>query len=89
MIKRGCLETNRQALFRLFNAEKKCYTGANGTSRVCAIREAVFTRRSRREDNGEHGGALMPKGSEDLPARVNAFLEEETTTGRIEEPAEE
>ena len=38
-----------------------------------------------------HGelGALMPKGSEDLLAYVNAFLEEEIASGRIDELAEE
>ena len=34
-------------------------------------------------------GVLMPKGSEDLLAYVNAFLEEEKTSGRIEELADE
>ena len=34
-------------------------------------------------------GVLMPKGSEDLLAYVNAFLEEETASGRIDELAEE
>ena len=38
-----------------------------------------------------HGdlGALMPKGSEDLLAYVNAFLEEEITSGRIDGLAEQ
>ena len=38
-----------------------------------------------------HGelGVLMPKGSEDLLAYVNAFLEEEIASGRINELAEE
>ncbi len=38
-----------------------------------------------------HGelGVLMPKGSEDLLAYVNAFLEEEIASGRIDELAEE
>ncbi len=38
-----------------------------------------------------HGelGVLMPKGSEDLLAYVNAFLEEELASGRIDELAEE
>ncbi len=38
-----------------------------------------------------HGelGVLMPKGSEDLLAYVNAFLEGETASGRIDELAEE
>ena len=31
----------------------------------------------------------MPKGSEDLLAYVNAFLEEEKASGRIDELAEE
>lgn len=37
-----------------------------------------------------HGelGVLMPKGSEDLLAYVNAFLEEEKASGRIDELAE-
>ncbi len=34
-------------------------------------------------------GALMPKGSEDLLAYVNAFLEKEKETGRIDELARE
>ncbi len=34
-------------------------------------------------------GALMPKGSEDLLAYVNAFLEKEMASGRIDELAEE
>ena len=34
-------------------------------------------------------GILMPKGSEDLLAAVNAFLEKEKTSGRIDELAEE
>ena len=38
-----------------------------------------------------HGelGVLMPKGSEDLLAYVNAFLEKETASGRLDELAEE
>ena len=38
-----------------------------------------------------HGelGVLMPKGSEDLLEYVNAFLEEEKASGRIDELAEE
>ena len=38
-----------------------------------------------------HGqlGVLMPKGSEDLLAYVNAFLEQEQSSGRIDELAEE
>jgi len=38
-----------------------------------------------------HGelGVLMPKGSEDLLAYVNAFLAEELASGRIDELAEE
>ena len=38
-----------------------------------------------------HGelGVLMPKGSEDLLAYVNAFLEKELASGRIDELAEE
>ncbi len=38
--------------------------------------------------NRAHLGALMPKGSEDLLAFVNAFLEEELASGRIDELAE-
>ena len=34
-------------------------------------------------------GILMPKGSEDLLTAVNAFLEKEKTSGRIDELAEE
>ena len=34
-------------------------------------------------------GVLMPKGSEDLLDYVNAFLEEEKESGRIDELAEE
>ena len=34
-------------------------------------------------------GVLMPKGSEDLLAYVNAFLAKEKTSGRIDELAEE
>ena len=34
-------------------------------------------------------GVLMPKGSEDLLALVNAFLTEELESGRIDELAEE
>ena len=34
-------------------------------------------------------GILMPKGSEDLLAYVNAFLQQEKTSGRIDELAEE
>ena len=38
-----------------------------------------------------HGelGVLMPKGSEDLLSYVNAFLEKEIASGRIDELAEE
>ena len=38
-----------------------------------------------------HGelGVLMPKGSEDLLAYVNVFLEKELASGRIDELAEE
>ena len=38
-----------------------------------------------------HGelGVLMPKGSEDLLEYVNTFLEDEKTSGRIDELAEE
>ena len=38
-----------------------------------------------------HGelGVLMPKGSEDLLAYVNVFLEKEIASGRIDELAEE
>ena len=37
-----------------------------------------------------HGelGVLMPKGSEDLLSFVNGFLEEEQTSGRLDELAE-
>ena len=56
------------------------YVGQDGRLAAPLIHEP-FT-------NGELG-VLMPKGSEDLLAYVNAFLEEEKVSGRIAELAEE